>query len=93
MLYYDWDEPKRLANIEKHGLDFIRASEVYESSLKVTLKSPREEEERLVDIAPVGGRLRVLVYMIRDGVVWVISYRKAKIPKEERVYHLSRLEQ
>ena len=91
MIKYDWHDDKRLINIEKHGIDFIRAAEVYESPLKVTLQSPRDEA-RLVDIAPVNGRFRVLVYMIRADVVWVISYRKAKLPKEEKIYHLSRLE-
>jgi len=31
---YEWDERKRVANFEKHGLDFARSDLVFESELK-----------------------------------------------------------
>ena len=92
MVHYDWHSAKCDSNIDKHGLDFIDAPLVYESLEKVTFKAIREDEERYIDIAPVGERLMVLVYTIRNSVVWVISYRKAKIPKEEFMYNKARKE-
>jgi uncharacterized protein len=38
---YTWDETKRQANLEKHGLDFMDADLVFGSRIKLELDSPR----------------------------------------------------
>jgi len=37
---YEWDEVKRLINLQQHGLDFNEARQVYAHPDKVTLVSP-----------------------------------------------------
>jgi uncharacterized DUF497 family protein len=37
-LRYEWDERKRLSNLEKHGLDFFDVGIVFESSYQVAFE-------------------------------------------------------
>lgn len=85
MIEYEWDEDKRLSNLERHGLDFRSAYLVYENQGKLTLKSRYSDEPRFVDIAEVEGRTVVLVYTLRSEAVRCISFRYAK-RKERRIY-------
>ncbi|HET8636678.1 MAG TPA: BrnT family toxin [Acidobacteriaceae bacterium] len=82
-----WDEKKRQANLEKHGLDFRRAYLVFNNPNKITFFSPREDERRLVDVAMVelAGRLLSLVYAERGDDIRVISFRVAS-RRERRAY-------
>ncbi len=85
---YVWDERKRSANLEKHGLDFVDANLVHEAPVKVTFDLTRESrsERRFMDLAAVEGTVVALVYTLRSGSVRCISMRRAK-RKERRVYH------
>lgn len=86
-MIYEWDERKRIGNIEKHRLDFADAWKVYEASVKVILPMPRTEfgEVRWIDIAEVAGVVLVLVYTMRGDSVRNISFRNAK-RKERRIF-------
>ncbi|MDE3186589.1 MAG: BrnT family toxin [Acidobacteriota bacterium] len=79
-----WDEAKRKANLEKHGLDFKDAHLVYDNPEKCTYQSSRDSEHRLMDIAMavIHGRVLTLVYTERGNEVRVISFRTAS--REER---------
>ncbi len=84
---YEWDERKRVANLEKHGLDFVDADLVYESELKVTRTSEKGgNEARFVDYALVENMLLGLIYTVRYEAVRVISFRPAN-RNERRAYH------
>jgi uncharacterized DUF497 family protein len=76
---YVWDDAKRKANLEKHGLDFRDAYLVYENPDKCTYDASRGDEYRLMDVAlaVIKGRLLTLVYMEQDDDVRVISFRHA----------------
>jgi len=81
---YEWDERKRAANLEKHGLDLVDANLVFEARFKATVEVARAEddERRFVDFAEVGGAVLMLVYTMRGGAVRCISLRPAS--KSER---------
>lgn len=81
---YVWDEAKRKSNLRKHGLDFRDAYLVYENPDKCTYDASRCEEFRMMDVAMVvvRGRLLTLVYTETDDAVRVISFRHAS--REER---------
>jgi len=84
---YEWDERKRIGNLEKHGLDFADAWKVFEAPVKVTLPVPHTEsgEVRWMDIAEVAGVVIILVYTMRGDSVRNISFRHAK-RKERRIF-------
>ena len=52
---FEWDEPKRLANLLKHGLDFRRAAEVFAGDC-FSYPSPRQTEDRWVTVGSGRGR-------------------------------------
>lgn len=83
---YDWDEAKRLSNIEKHGVDFVAAEDFAWDEALVTA-SRASDEPRLVALAPIGHRLHVLVFSIETRIVRIISLRKAN--KREVAFYVS----
>lgn len=84
---YVWDERKRLANIEKHGLDFRDASLVYENQDKITVQAEHPSEPRLQNLAlvEVAGVLLSLAYVVKDTTIRIISFRRAG--RRERRYY------
>ncbi len=88
----EWDEVKRIKNLHKHGLDFADAGEVLESKYRLDIPVIRGDEMRTQSISYVSGVLAVLTvaYTDREGVVRVISYRKAS--REEREVYYEWLE-
>lgn len=77
---YEWDEKKRAANLEKHGLDFLRAIEVLESAELLVVRDNRKDygEERFIAYGCLNNRVYVVVYVQRrPKVVRLISFRKA----------------
>lgn len=58
---------------------------IHESSDKLTLGSARQGETKWIDLAPVKGRLLMLVYVMRGDVVRCISMSVAN-RKESRWY-------
>ena len=78
---YEWDERKRLTNLEKHGLDFFDVDVVFESS-HVVVPSTHDSEERFLSIGVFDGRFVTVVYTMRSGIIRVISFRRAR--HEER---------
>jgi uncharacterized DUF497 family protein len=85
-VYYEWDENKRLLNLEQRKIDFRDADKVYESPEKVTIMQTGYGEERYLALAPLEGRLYALVYTVRGDTVRIVSYRKARHPRETRIY-------
>jgi uncharacterized DUF497 family protein len=83
------DETKRRSNLAKHGLDLADAGLVYDAPNKITLCSPRQDEDRLLDMAMVEvvGIVLVLVYVERGHDVRAISLRRAS--KQERKRYAS----
>jgi hypothetical protein len=63
---FEWDERKRLSNLAKHGLDFVRAVEVFDRP-SFTYQSARPGEERWVTVGMANERL---VAGSLDGAVW-----------------------
>ena len=78
---YEWDERKRLSNLEKHGLDFFDVGIVFESP-HVEVPSCRSSEKRHLAIGTFEGRFVTVVYTIRNEAIRVISFRRAR--HEER---------
>ena len=74
-----WDEPKRLKNVEDHGLDFVGCDAIWDN-FTITREDTREDygEKRLVTFGLLEGNVAVLVYTDRRKGPHIISLRKAK---------------
>jgi uncharacterized DUF497 family protein len=54
---FEWDEAKRLTNIAKHGIDFLRARNVFAGRPRVENESWHAGETRRLRIAMLDERL------------------------------------
>ena len=83
---FEWDEAKRLANIRKHGIDFLDVPEVFDGDT-VTVEDNRYDygEQRFVTLGLLQGILVAVVHTERGDSTRIISTRKAT-KYEQRIY-------
>ena len=83
-----WDETKRQANLDKHGLDFADAVLVLESKYRLDVAVVRNDEQRIQSFAYVFDVLMVLtvVHVTRDDARRIVSLRPAS-EEERNEYH------
>ena len=83
---YEWDENKRVANLAKHGVDFIDAEDFDWSSAIETIDDRFNYiEDRWIALGFIGSRFHVLIYTMRGENIRLISLRKAN--KREKDYY------
>jgi uncharacterized DUF497 family protein len=75
---YEWDEAKRLANIQKHGIDFTGIEKAF-TGQTVTMLDDRFDygESRFITLGLLSGRVVVIAHTETDEVIRIISVRKA----------------
>ena len=75
---FTWHEPKRLANLKKHGVDFALAERVFEGPT-FTFEDTREDyrERRWVTLGLSGLKVMVIVHTETEDEIHVISMREA----------------
>jgi len=81
-----WDEPKRLRNVEKHGLNFVELEAGFFADALVV----RVREQRLKAIGPISDTM-IAVIFVTLGVeaISFISMRRAS-RQERRLYEQQR---
>ncbi|MBP7546546.1 MAG: BrnT family toxin [Corallincola sp.] len=86
---YEWDENKRTSNLEKHGVDFVAAVEVFKDKDRIETEDTRKDygEVRLQSIGEARPGVLFVVYTLRDkgSTRRLISARKANL-KERAIY-------
>ncbi|NIR51851.1 BrnT family toxin [candidate division KSB1 bacterium] len=83
---FEWDEAKRLSNLENHGLDFEDAHFVFNEKAYVVEDTRKDYgETRYILIGPLFRRLVVIVFTVRQDVIRIISMRKAN-QREQKQY-------
>jgi uncharacterized protein len=83
---FEWDEEKRRTNLQKHGIDFLRAAKVFDGRPRLDAASPRAEENRIQTISQLEGRFVAVIWTERGGgTIRIISVRRAR-DGEERAY-------
>uniref|UniRef100_UPI003B51AB67 BrnT family toxin n=1 Tax=Roseovarius indicus TaxID=540747 RepID=UPI003B51AB67 len=79
---FEWDEDKRNLTLEKHGLDFLDAAEVFaDDHLILTARS--EIEQRRIAIGPVNGVAIAVVFTMRGEIIRIITARRARRNERE----------
>ncbi len=84
-MMFEWDEDKRLLNLEKHGLDFIDAQLLFDGRKTITAPSDYPVEARFLTIAIFDGKFHTVVWTWREETRRIISFRRAR-HGEERAY-------
>lgn len=83
---YEWDEEKRLANLRKHGIDFIDIPAAFDGDT-LTVEDGRYSygEQRFVTFGLLQGRVIAVIHTEREDCTRIISARKAT-KYEQRIY-------
>jgi len=79
---FEFDMVKSRANLEKHGIDFVEAQQLWEDKDRLEVGARTEDEPRYVLIAALGQKLWSAFFTYRKGRIRLISVRRAR--KEER---------
>src|SRR5690606_4050726 len=84
---FEWDEVKNARNIQKHGIDFGDAAEVFEHPHLIAVDERFDYgEERWIQIRLMRQLFGVVVYVERDeNTIRIISSRNAT-RREKRKY-------
>jgi uncharacterized protein len=79
-----WDEPKRLSNLAKHGIDFAEFETAFDFAAAIVIPAKRG---RSMMIGRLGGALLVAVAfsMLGSEAMSIISLRPAS-KKERKLY-------
>lgn len=78
---FEWDERKRLATLDKHGIDFIDAVEIFASDY-LELAGISLQEDRLRAVSRLNGITITVIFTVRGGAIRIITARRAR--KDER---------
>jgi uncharacterized protein len=84
---FEWDDKKRTSNLEKHGIDFEDAIEVFYG---ISLIRHSNNEERWIAIGETEGRIITVVFTRRRDALRIISARRAR-KNEERQFHSQKM--
>lgn len=89
MTFFEWDEQKRISNLRKHEVDFVKASRIFDNyTLEYEDSRYDYSEERYIAIGQVDSEVLFVVYTVRGDAIRLISARKAT-KNERRNYYQS----
>ena len=90
---FEWDESKQISNLEKHGISFEEAKNVFNNPLAVIFDDPLHsiEESREIIIGHSSqNQLLLVVFTERSDAIRIISARLAT-RRERENYERNRL--
>jgi uncharacterized DUF497 family protein len=76
---FEWDEQKRLSNVQKHGIDFVDAVDIFDGRARLDFASPRRSEHRMLSVGELDGIVIAVAWTHRGSdTVRIISVRRAR---------------
>ena len=85
---FEWDEEKRAANLEKHGVDFVLAAKVFRNPTLERVDDRADYgEERLVAVGHWEDQVLIVIYTWRGSHRRIISAWKAGTNDKETYYN------
>jgi uncharacterized DUF497 family protein len=85
---FEWPEDKRLKVLKDRGLDFIRATAIFDGRPVLSEPSPRADEERWLNVAELNGQMVAVVWCWRGEKIQIITMRRARHAEERRYREL-----
>ncbi len=81
---FEWDENKRIKNINQHGIDFHDAAKVFDSETYTVVDERFDYGEiRLLTLGIVNGRILAVTHTESDDHIRIISARKGEKHEQE----------
>ncbi len=84
---FEWDENKRQATIEKHGIDFAAAIRIFRDRY-LELPGRSGTEERRIAIGSVDGKVIAVVFTRRGEAIRIVTARVARRHEREDFWTL-----
>lgn len=78
---FEYDPAKSLSNLEKHGIDFVQAQELWLDADLIEILARTEDEPRFLIIGMIAGKHWSAVITYRGDNIRIISVRRSR--KEE----------
>ena len=87
MTRFEWDEAKRIANIEKHGIDFADVPSMFDGDV-ITIEDQRfdYDETRYITIGLMKSLILVVAHTDTEQAIRIISARKASKNEEKQYF-------
>nr|WP_297461526.1 BrnT family toxin [uncultured Halomonas sp.] len=85
MKEFEFDDGKSKANLDKHGIDFEAAQELWRDPYLLEIQAKSEDEERFVVIGRIAGKHWSAVVTYRGRHIRLISVRRSR-RKEVELY-------
>jgi len=86
---FEWDEKKNVLNLKKHGVSFETATMVFNDPKRLDIydQEHSEFEDRWNTIGLLSFEIISVIYTMRNGIIRLISARKADKEEEEMYLH------
>lgn len=78
MMAFEFDDAKSRSNLEKHGIDFEAAQELWQDPDVVEVQAKVEGESRFLIIGRIGTKHWSAIVTYRDDRIRLISVRRAR---------------
>ena len=85
MINFEYDERKSQSNLDKHGIDFVDAQELWNDPYLLEVPAKTTDESRFLVIGQIEGRHWSAVVTPRDENIRIISVRRSRI-EEVAIY-------
>jgi uncharacterized DUF497 family protein len=85
MFSFEFDEQKSLVNLEKHGIDFVQAQELWNDPYLIEIPAKTIDEPRFLIIGRIKGKHWSAIITHRSENIRIISVRRSR-PEEENLY-------
>jgi len=79
---FEWNEDKRRLALQKHGLDFLDAVEIFETE-HLRLPGRSDIEIREIAVGYINGTYLAVVFTMRDETIRIITVGKARRDERE----------
>ncbi len=90
MCDFEYDADKSQVNLDKHGIDFLKAQALWRDSNLLEIRARSDEEPRYLAIGLIGLKHWSAVFTYRNGVIRLISVRRSR-RSEVELYEYERL--
>ena len=78
MFVFEFDERKSQGNLEKHGIDFLEAQELWKDPDLLEIPAKTIDEPRFIIIGRIKGKHWSAVVTPRGGSIRIISVRRSR---------------
>lgn len=78
MYKFEFDDRKSLLNLEKHGIDFVDAQQLWNDPYLIEIEARSTDESRSLVIGAIDGKVWSAVITYRGEIIRIISVRRAR---------------